>query len=167
MVKIGSLYLEGRGKRPISYEHFKEHIRNFAKELGLQLVFVSRNSDYNVSWCDVYNGRAVICETYNGRPDSMNRLIEVTLHEIAHWIQFNEGMFSKCFGEAYYGGVRQGSRTKKDLKRLSLRMERHADKVAAKLMKEFYGMKPSKVSCYRNTEKAKKFLAKHYEWDQE
>lgn len=162
MVKIGKLTVEGRGTRPVSREHFKEGIRDWAKYLGLRLRFENRKEGHvreKTSHCDFQAGLAVICESYAGRVYPLWDLMETTLHEMAHWIQFNEGMFARYFGEPYYGGVKPGSRDTS----LALRAERHADWLSGRLLKELYGMDYRGNSIYQDAEAARKFLNSHYQ----
>lgn len=159
MLKIGKLTVEGQGRRPASRDQFKADIQDFARNLGLRIRFVTRKRD-TVSYCDVWTGNAVVCEGLGDHVYPLKVLIEFTLHEIAHWIQFNEGMFQGYFGTPYYGGVKQGSRS--GLKRLALRAERHADQIAEKLMLEMYGMESPRTSIYHDYNLAKEFLSQHH-----
>ncbi len=162
MLTIGKLRLEGRGVRHVSREDFKAGIRGWSDYLGLSLRFENRREGHvkhRISYCELQVGRAVICESYAGEMYPMWDLMETTLHELAHWIQFNEGMFSRYFGVPYYGGVQIGSRDTS----LALRAERHADWLSERLLKELYGMDYQGTSIYDDTEAARKFLNAHYE----
>jgi len=160
MLKIGNLTIEGRGTRPRSRKDFKKEIRSFASgDLGLQLRFVTRRGEeYTHSYCNPHRRIAVICEGVNGKLYPLCWVIELTLHEIAHWIQYNEGMFKDYFGKTYYGGILLNSSSS----RLALRAERHADLLAGRMLKEMYGMKPCFPSVYANTREAREFLHTYY-----
>ncbi len=162
MLIIGDLEIDGKGKRPTSREDFKVCIRAWASILGLRLRFENRCEGHareSTSYCDFLVGKATICESYAGHVYPLWDLMETTLHEIAHWIQYNEGLFKNYFGIPHYGGVKSGSR---DLT-LALRAEKHADWLSQKLLRELYGMDYRGNSVYSNTESAKKFLKNHYE----
>jgi len=161
MLKIGKLTIDGRGTRPVSREDFKEGIRDWAHFLGLRIRFENRREGHvkkRKSYCNFQVGRIVVCESYAGELYPLWDLMETTLHELGHWIQFNEGLFARYFGEPYYGGVREGSR---DVS-LALRAERHADWLSKRLLKELYGMEYKGNSIYADTESARKFLNAHY-----
>ena len=161
MLKIGQITVKGKGTRPTSRKNFKAGIRLLANDLGLRLRFESRKEDHvrkEMSYCRLQTGLAVLCESYDGNVYPLWDLMETTLHEIAHWIQFNEGMFKRYFGDFYYGGVRPGSRDTS----LALRAERHADWLSKRLLEELYGMKYRGNSIYDDTEAARKFLNSHH-----
>ena len=161
MLKIGNLEIDGRGKRPTSREDFKVCVRAWTSVLGLRLQFENRREGHahqSTSYCGYQVGKATICESYAGHVYPLWDLMETTLHEVAHWIQYNEGLFKNYFGIPFYGRVKLGSR---DLT-LALRAERHADCLSGKLLKELYGMDYRGNSVYSDTEEAKKFLKKHY-----
>ena len=162
MIKIRNLTLKGKGRPPTSRAAFKKDIKKLAyNHLGLRIQFVIRKKE-GLSYCNVMKGKAVVCEGVRNKLHPLDILMELTLHEVAHWIQFNEGMFKEYFGTCYYGGIKKGTRTRKGINRLALRAERHADMLAAKMMKEFYGMKAPKASIYNNNKEAKEFLNNYY-----
>ncbi len=162
MLRIGKLFLKGRGTRPHSRESFKANIKEWARDdLGLEIRFVIRK--ITPTWyCDVWKARITVCEGVGNQLYPLSMIMEYTLHEMAHWIQFNEGMFTRYFGQPYYGGIREGTRSKKDVMRLALRAERHADWLATRLLKEMYGMEAVHGSIYDDTRAAREFIAKHY-----
>ncbi len=160
MLKIGRLKLHGDGKWPESRVTMKKELRSFAKGLGLELDFVSRQKK-TASWTKISKGRSLVCESVGGTDWPMSKVMFFALHEIAHWIQFNEGMFQKYFGRPYYDlWTRPAPR---DLRRLSLRAERHANWLARRIGVELFGVPLMVETIYDRNDEAKDFLKEHYE----
>lgn len=159
MLKIGRLKINGDGKWPKSRADMKTELRSLARELGLELNFVTRKKK-TVSWCSVRHARATVCEGAGGKLWPMSEVIFHSLHEISHWIQYNEGIFQKYFGRPYYDDWRNPETS--DVLRIALRAERHADRLARKLAMEIFGAFLMGNSIYDNTEASKDFLKSHY-----
>ena len=160
MLTIGRLKINGDVKWPKSRAAMKKELRAFAKELGLNLRFASKK--VGTSSCQITTARASVCEGVGGKPWRMDEIIFHALHEIAHWIQFNEGMFKKYFGTLYYDAWVPPKM--KDLERLNLRAERHADSLARKMSVELFGYYLLNGSIYDKQEEAaaKAFFKEHY-----
>jgi len=159
MVKIGSLSIEGEGKWPRSRAIMKTQLKDFAKSLGLELSFATHKKS-TVSWCKVSAARALICEGTGRKLWPMHEVMFHALHEIAHWIQYNEGMFPKYFGKPYYNTWDYPEIA--DVKRLNLRAERHADWLARKMAMELFAVYLVGGSLYDDTEAAKNFFQEYY-----
>ena len=97
MLKVGKLKIQGEGKWPKSRAAMKAELRDFSRSLGLDLKFVTRKKS-SISWTQVATARAVVCEGTDGKLWNMAEVMFFALHEIAHWIQYNEGMFKGYFG---------------------------------------------------------------------
>jgi hypothetical protein len=162
MLRIGRLKIHGDGKWPRSRAEMKKGLRIFAGKLGLELRFVTRQKK-NTSWCQITTGRAVICEGVGGKLYPMPEVMHHALHEISHWIQYNEGFFRKYWHRPYYKGT-WWPPEKKDLRRIGLRTERHADWLARRLATELYGVQLTQGSIYdeQHTAYAKFYLKEHY-----
>ena len=131
MLKIGKLRISGDGKWPKSRVAMKAELRGLARNLGLDLKFVTRKKS-TLSWTQVSTARALVCEGVDGKLWNMADVMFFALHEIAHWIQYNEGMFKGYFGAPYYDGW--DSPTPQQRIRLAIRTERHADRLAKKMV---------------------------------
>jgi hypothetical protein len=145
MLTIGTLKVKGDGRWPASRHEMKTEIRSFARGLGLELDFVARKK-MTTSYCRLSTGRATVCEGTGGKLWTMPTVMFYALHEIAHWIQYNEGMFEKYFGRPYYDQWMPP--TSKDALRLLLRAERHANWLAQKLGQEIFGATITCPSIY-------------------
>lgn len=162
MLRIGRLEINGEGKWPRSRVAMKAELRDFARELGLELRFVTRKKK-TASWCHIVSGRARVCEGVRGEIYSMTWIVFSTLHEIAHWIQFNEGMFQRYFGKPYYEGWHYPKVG--DVRELVLRVERHADWMAKRLAKELFGaclVGIGSIYDKEHEEAAREFIDNHY-----
>ncbi len=160
MLKIGRLRIDGDGKWPKSRADMKAELRSFARKLGLDLTFVVRKKEA-LSWCQVSVGKARICEGIGGNLLPMPTVMFYALHEISHWIQFHEGMYRKYFGEPYYDAWLDAK--PKDVSRLGLRAERHADRTARRLAMELFGVYLMEGSIYDpGNEEVSKALIKKY-----
>ena len=104
--------------------------------------------------------RATISEGVGGKLRPMSQVIFHSLHEISHWIQYNEGMFQKYLGRPYYGAWRNPETS--NVLRLALRAERHADRLARKLAMELFGVLLIGGSVYDDAEASKAFFKKFY-----
>lgn len=161
MLKIGKLKINGDGRWPRSRSAMKTELRSLARALGLELNFVTRKKK-TISWCQVSAARAVVCEGVDGKLWPMREVIFYALHEISHWIQYNEGMFKNYFGHPYYDQWKFP--TQEQRMRLALRAERHADVLAKKLAMEMFGVLFVGGGVYAGDNKsAKDFLKEHYE----
>lgn len=159
MLKIGQLKITGDGKWPRSRVAMKKELRGFAKELGLELKFVTRKKK-TMSWCNLSKERALICEGTAGHQNPMPEVIFHGLHEIAHWIQYNEGMFQNYLGTPYYDGWKYPKAS--TMQRIALRAERHADWLAKKLAIEMFGAVLVGESCYDDAQASKAFFKGYY-----
>jgi hypothetical protein len=157
MIRIGKLKIEGRGSYPRSRADLKADLREFARDLGLKLDFVVRRQS-TVSWCRVSTANAIVCEGVGNTLFPMQEVMFFGLHEISHWIQFNEGMFRSYFGRYYYDAWQLPSRNAQ--RRVALRAERHADFLARKLARELFGAHLIGGGIYSGSnKKAKDFLS--------
>ncbi len=159
MLKIGKLKVYGDGKWPRSRADMKAELRHFSRSLGLDLRFVTRKES-DLCWTQVSTGRAVVCEGVGGQLRNMSEVMFYALHEIAHWIQYNEGMFKGYFGAPYYDEWKLP--TSQQRMRLALRAERHADRLSKKLVMELFGALVIGEGIYDDTKTAKLFLKEHY-----
>ncbi len=159
MLKIRQLKIHGDGRWPKSRAAMKSELRGLSRSLGLDLKFVTRKKE-TYSWTQVSTGKARVCEGLNGKLWKMSEVMFYALHEISHWIQYNEGMFKGYFGAPYYDKWELPS--PQDRMRLALRAERHADFLAKKLGMELFGVLFVGGSAYDDAETAKPFLQEHY-----
>ena len=160
MLKIGQLKIHGDAKWPKSRVAMKKELRSFAGTLGLDLRFVVRKKS-DLSWCQIATSKATVCEGIGGKLWPMEDVMFFALHEISHWIQYNEGMFQKYFGMPYYGGWAPAQVS--DQLRLGLRAERHADRMARRLALELFGAYLIQGSIYdkEHEEAARALLKRH------
>ena len=159
MLTIGKLRITSDGEWPKSRVILKRRLRSFARELGLELNFVIRKK-MTMSYCQLSMSKATVCEGLEGKPWPMASIMFYGLHEIAHWIQYNEGMFPKYFGKPYYD--QWIPPTTKEALRLGLRVERHANWLARKLAQELFGCWIVHGSIYDDSEAARAFLERNY-----
>ncbi len=161
MFEFRSLQIDGgRGTIPRSRRETKRVLRSLGKSLGLEVRFVHRVKD-SKSYCSVQRRRIVICEgTDKYGPANRVWLVHQALHEMAHWIQYNEGVFSKYYGRPYYNQWLHPSPP--DVRRLALRAERHCDWLARRMSLEFFGFYLQKGSTVYDLADASKFLQKFY-----
>ena len=161
MLKIGRLEINGDGKWPKSRVAMKAELRSFARSLGLELRFVTRKKN-STSWCQPSTARAIVCEGVGREIYPTSWLAFSALHEISHWIQYNEGKFQKIFGSPYYDDWLLPEI--KDLRRLGLRAERHANWIARRLAKELFGSHAGTSNLYDggSTSEVKAFLKDYY-----
>jgi len=82
---------------------------------------------------------------------------------MAHWIQYNEGAFSKYYGRPYYNQWLWPSQA--DRQRLALRAERHCDWLARQMSLEFFGFTLQKGCTIYDDENAAEFLREYYKND--
>lgn len=161
MFKFRSLHIEGgHGTIPRTRRETKRVLRVLGKSLGFDMRFVHRVKDTK-SYCNIPTGRAIICEgTDQEGLSSRIWLIHQALHETAHWIQYNEGVFSKYYGRPYYNQWLWPLTT--DRQRLALRAERHCDWLARQMSLEFFGFALQKGGTVYDNEEAGEFLREHY-----
>ena len=159
MLKIGRLKIRGDSKWPKSRADMKTELRDLSRSLGLDLRFVTRKKKTS-SWCHLGRARATICEGVGGKLNPMSEVMLHALHELSHWIQYNEGMFQNYLGKPYYGHWKHPEVP--DILRLALRAERHADQLAKKLAMELFGVLLTEGSCYDDAETSKAFFKGYY-----
>lgn len=145
---------------PRTYTQAKYDMRALARSLDLDLEFVHRKRD-GTSYCDAPLKKALVVESLNGRVFGIAELVHRSLHECAHFMDYYNGLF-KLFWPVpdkdndYYVNV-------DDYRRLALRMERHADWLADRMMWVMYERgRPLGSSFYDNDELAREFLMR---WD--
>jgi hypothetical protein len=138
MIEIGALKLQGgKGTIPRSRKETKTALKKLAGVLGLELCFVIRKEKSD-SYTEIPNAKAIICEgTKKEGLFPRWLLIHCALHEMVHWIQYNEGLFKDYYPRPYYGKWLWPS--PQDRLRLALRAERHCDFWARRMSDEFFG----------------------------
>lgn len=159
-MQVGIFTVPTKLSFPRTYVHAKHDMRAFAKSIDLDLEFVHRKKD-EVSYCDPVLKQAKVVESLNGKFFGVGELVHRSLHECAHFMDYYNGLFK------YYWPVEDKDGNLyidvNDYRRLVLRMERHADWLADRMMWVMYGRgRPQGVSFYDNYEAAREFLLR---WD--
>lgn len=165
MIKIGSLKIDGgHGCVPRSRQTVKDHLRSLAKTLDLRLYFVTRKED-SKSYTMVQEAKAIVCEgTHNEGVLNKYWLIHSSLHEMVHWIQYNEGMFKNYYPRPYYGDWAWPPR--QAALRVALRAERHCDFWARRMSMEFFGFSLAHGCSMYDDDNAAKWLREYHSQDE-
>lgn len=165
MLQIGELKVFGpdEPRLPRTHQEARRWLRAIAQDLGLDLKFQANMSG---GYCSPLEAKAIVGLCYGGSQRkalrqrvSIRRLIHMALHEIAHWIQYNEGFFSACAPQKRYGLY---VRDIEAVRRLIVRYEKHADFLSEKLAVEFFGEPMGIELSYENTQEARRFLYDRY-----
>jgi len=144
---------------PQSYAHARHDMRAFARGLDLNLTFVQRGR-CGISWCCTATGRAMVLERMADERPGIPHLIQVALHECAHWMDARNGLFRDYFPRPGYKHIVRPLR--RDQRRLGIRVERHADWLADRMMFTMYGITRDWESVYDNIEVGRQFLFHQY-----
>lgn len=150
-MRIGVVTLAAGEERPRNREELKKELRRLGLSAGLRGVYfvkLKRWGNY-AGYHNMNKSTIVVVDQVGKKKVPKEDLIFSFLHELAHHIQATSGMFLPFF----YAALRREDGTiqrftKKDVIRVALRAERHADRSALKMAKELYGLEYELKSPY-------------------
>lgn len=147
---------------PRTHKQMRRDMRAFARSIGLELKFVRRKKSGS-SYCNVINAEVTVVEKVGDNFFTIPDTIHTALHECAHWIDSNIGLFRKYY--ARWGYKHLIYPEEKDLVRLGVRAERHCNWQANRIMQAMYGRVHTGQGVYDNLESARLLLTIHYDLD--
>ena len=159
-MKVGIFEIPERIPFPNSHKEMQRQLRALAASMDLDLKFVERTKlDY--SYCDPIGARAVVISKFKGYRYSRLETAFFALHEIAHWIDYNNGLFRNYYSRRGYKHIINPK--DEDILRLGIRAERHCDWLARRMLWFMYGKLYGAPNVYDDAVKARKSLIEHYE----
>ncbi len=159
-MKIGIFEIPERVIFPSTHKELQRQLRVLSEGMGLTLKFVERTK-LTYSYCDPIEAKAVVIAKLKGHQYSRLETAFYTLHEIGHWMDYNNGLF-----QGYY--PRQGYKyitypTGDDLLRLGVRAEQHCDWLAHRMLWSMYGKTYDRPNAYDDVAVARQNIIDHYE----
>lgn len=159
-MQVGLFHIPEGVPFPRAHKEVQRQLRMLAKSMGLSLRFVERTKlDY--SYCDPLGARAVVIAKFKGHRYSRLETAFFALHETAHWIDYNNGLFRDYYVRRGYKHVINP--TAKNILRLGVRAEQHCDWLAHRMLWSMYGETYSRPNAYDDVAKARRALIAHYE----
>ncbi len=159
-MKIGMFEIPERVIFPKSHKELQGQLRALAKSMDLNLRFVERKR-FTESYCDPLYARAIVVSKFKGRRFPRVETAHYALHEIAHWMDYNNGLFQDYY--ARWGYKYAIYPTEENVSRLGVRAEQHCDRLAHMMLWVMYGRVFSTEGVYDNSARARQELLKHYD----
>ena len=160
-MKVGIFEVPERVVFPRTHKEMQRQLRGFAESIGLDLRFVNRKK-YTFSYCDPVRAKAVVIAKLKGHQFPRVETAHYALHEIAHWMDYNNGLFRDYYARP--GRVRACvPPKKKDILRSGVRAEQHCDWLANRMLWAMYGKAYNTTSVYADATQARQILVGHYD----